>query len=369
MRYAVAFALCFATAVLAGSPLEGTWTGTLEGQPFTLVLKAGGQASFLGQQGRWQAAPGGVSVTDAEGTTYAGKQSGSTLVFQLEDGPLTLSRAAPAKPLPALKPKKALPGKRVTPEGTQLSVVVPTGFKGAWSEVDGQEVFAIQPAGGGESPAVFASARQLAADEAQATAAQLFAKWSPTLAAGTTLGASTFSVKGHVGDDVELDGAWQGQPARLRLAVVRMGDWGIVFLGLAPKDKAAQLGPLFETVVASLDGQPPKAPIARAGAGGGGTGGGPKQLARCWQESVHSTSAGGGGSSTTVRINADGTYHWRSRTSMPGYLRVHEEPGTWSAGNGRITLVPQDGCETVTYTFGFQGYALVMQGIRYIPCD
>lgn len=100
MRYAVAFALCFATTVLAGSPLEGTWTGTLEGQPFTLVLKPGGQASFLGQQGRWQAAPGGVSVTDAEGTTYAGKQSGSSLVFQLENGPLTFRARRPRSRCP-----------------------------------------------------------------------------------------------------------------------------------------------------------------------------------------------------------------------------------------------------------------------------
>lgn len=372
MRHLALCLTCLlASAAWAGDPLEGSWSGSLDGEAYSLVLKGGGQATVMGQPGRWQKSGASVVVTDADGTRYQGTVQGNALVFQLEGGTLTLSRAAVAKPLPPLKPKKTLPGKRVTPEGTELSVVLPDGWKAAWTEVDGTEVYALEPKAGGDELAIYASARQLGADEAQASAAELYAKWFPALG-GTARASATFSVGGRPGGDVDVDGSYQGRPARIRFAVVRLDEWGIVFLGLAAKAKADALAPAFETVVASLKGNPPKAPVARAGGGGGGAGtggGGPRQLARCWQESVHSTSAGGGGSSTTVRINADGTYFWRSRTSMPGYSSVHQEPGTWSATGNRITMVPQDGCETVTYSFSFQGYALIMAGVRYIPCD
>ena len=350
-----------------GQGLEGTWTGTLEGAPFTLVLKPGGKAAFLGQVGRWESSAGAVVVTGADAETYRGALQGSSLVFSLEDGPLTLSRQVAQKKAAPFKPVKVLPGKRVKPEGTQLSLVVPAGFNSGWAQVDGAEAFAITPAGGAESPVVYATARHLNSTEAQLDTQGLFARWAPQLAQGTAVSSEAFSVGGRAGGQVVVDTAHQGKPSRVHFAVVAVDGWAIVFLGLATPAQAVQLAAVFGTVVGGLQGSMPKQPAVATGGGAGRGGGGAKGLARCWQEFVRAS--GGGSSSTRVQIAPDGSYHWRSHTGMPGYSSVHAEPGTWSANANTITLVPQDGCPTVTYSYGFSGSSLIMAGVRYISCD
>lgn len=339
------------------SSAAGTWAATIEGERVVVVLGANGRGSINGDPATWQEGRGQVEVRAADGTTYRGRVEATALRFVVDEVAVTFTRVgAPAtgSRRADFKPTKVLAGKRVTPEGTQLSFVVPRGWSSGWEARDGQEVFVVAS---GKDVAILASARQLAPDERKLGPGALLERWSPATAELRTVEAAReFLVKGQAG---ALVARASSKPSlRMVAAVVLVDGWGIVLVALSPPAKAGLARGALETMLATLEG---RVPAAEASAGEGAA------VIGCWTS--YENFGRSGSSTRKVTIAADGSYTWVGMNNFgsTGSSRS-TEVGTWTLRGAQLVMVPQGGSAS-TYNVRRERRVLHLGDLKLTACS
>lgn len=275
-----------------------------------------------------------------------------------------MAGGAPMSELPqafarTFRPKKVLRGKRVKPEGTKLSLVVPNGWQSSWVKRGGQEAYVIAPSGGGKNGAIFATAQQMSkSDRAKGIGPLLRAAAQQVTGSGqgkVVFGPRTFTVGGRPGGQMIVQLSSNGRAVEVNAAAVIIDGWAIAFVGLYAQAQADLFRAAVDTVVSSLRGRMPKPKID-------------KKLVGCW-EYYYSPRGGGGSSQTKFYFYANGSYSYRHYTSVGGSLRRSHEQGTWSVSGGQITTVPSNGASSSVYRVRWKGRMLYLNGTRYLPCS
>jgi hypothetical protein len=310
-------------ALLGGSAqaqtnLVGQWATNYNGQQLVLTLNADGSAVLMGARGTWQAANGAIVMSNAQGQIQGAVRNGQ-LVFDLNGQQFVYTRlgagAAPAPEAPVamgkpFKPKKTLPGHKVTPEQTQMSFTIPNGWTGAWTPVGNQLVYLFNVPGMQGKAMIGATAKVLGPERnlPMATLLQQGAilVWGQA-AAGAPHLSETFTVNGRPAGRIiyraTLPHPATGQmtPSEGYMGLVVIDDWAIGFVGLYEEAQSASLRPAMDTMLASLSGTPPprnrqmEAQIAGCWESGTGTGPSTKQKGSAF-------------TSAYIRIAPNGTY-------------------------------------------------------------
>ncbi len=253
---------------------------------------------------------------------------------------------------PPLTPARVLDGTRLAIDGTTLSMIIPAGWRHGWRDAGGEPVLVIEPPTGGPRGAVLATARRLAPEDRQRPPTELLAALAAAEGGGLAFTAPTgFTAAGRRGARTSATGA----DVTTVLAGVLDGDWALVFVASHAPTDAALYQAVLDTLLTTLDGA--MAAVGDVAAA---------KLHGCWESYFRSTTRGGGSKTTKVRLNADGTYRWWSRTSMPGYYAdPYVEDGTYEVDGDALRFYPAAG-EAQTVSLAFDGNALVLGGDRMI---
>jgi hypothetical protein len=375
--------------------LAGQWTTNINGQQVAMTLRSDGSADFMGTPGRWQAANGQIVVASAQGQLQGAVQNGQ-LVFVYNGQQFVWTRAGggPAAPQPGpapaaapapapekgapFKPAKVLPGRKVTPEHSQMSFTMPKDWTGAWTQMGNMPVYAIQVPGMqakamlGATAKVLGNERGLPMPTLLSQGARLV--WGQA-AAGAPLLTETFTVNGRAAGrsiyraTIPHPSTGQMVEAEGYLGLVVIDDFAFGVIGLYEAAQADNLRPGLDTMLASLSGTPP--PRNRQMEG---------QIAGCWEAGTGtgpSTSKKGSAfTSAYLRIAPDGTYSRKGGVSVStandaayggGVSSEHGERGTFMIHGAMITWLPAGG-GSYSNGIGFKPGGLYLDGKLWINC-
>lgn len=390
----------------------GQYTATLpDGQQMPLVLAADGTVRLGDEGGRWMQNGAQVVLLDSDGTQIYGVLAGDQLTFdfagaqipfvrtgggvaaagqggypasggqagyggpgqggldgaehgQAGYGGLGQAGGAPARPF---EPEKTLRGRRVTPDGTALTVTVPKGWKHSWQEAqNGQRAYTLVAPGTEGRGAILLHQGALSADEQRAPIGTLLQRGLPELIGNTpvqtVLAPEEVTVNGRDAGRLIVNGpAPNGERLEFYLASVRVDGWAYAIVGMYDAKLSDRYRPGVDTVLASFEGRAP--PENRQLA---------QQIVGCWyQYEGSSDSSGSTSSQRTMQIGADGTFSYRSSATVGvgggGAISDSRDHGTWRAVGNTVYATGKDG-QVSTYTVRRQGGMLYLNGGRYLPC-
>ncbi len=371
--------------------LAGAWTTNFNGQQLVLTLNADGSAELMGVRGTWQTGNGVIVLSGPQGQVQGAVQGGQ-LVFQLNGQAFVYTRAAPAAAsagAPAIsgkpfKPEKVLPGKKITPEHTQMSFTLPEGWTGAWTMLGKQAVYALQPPGKqgkvmiGSSAKVLGPERNLPMTTLLQQGAIMI--WGQA-AAGAPLVRETFTVHGKPAGRViyraSVPHPVTGQMTQAEgyLGLVVIDEWAFSFAGLYEVADADALRPAMDTMLASLSGTPPARNRQMEA-----------QIVGCWESGTGTAPAtrskGSAFTSAYLRIGAGSTYSRSGGVSVstPDYnpslptrpeasvSGQFGEQGTFMVHGNLITWIPADNSGSYSNMVEWKPGGLYLDRKLWITC-
>lgn len=369
--------------------LAGTYRAQVDGESFELVLAPDGRGTINGTPGTWQLQYGQVVLSDGTDTVLA-RMQGRDLVIDMPEGSVVFVRQggaavsqapavgpgpaigygspnvtppAPAKPF---EPTGTLAGEVVTPAGTGAEFTVPDGWThGPKREADGSEVYALAPEGGGAG--IVISRRPLSPAEAAQRPSALLTQALQQLLQGVpvtpVVAAEDLTVAGQPAARTIVRGQHNGQELELYAAGVVAHGYGFLLASMYPASSAEKIRPAFETVLSTFRGSvPPENTELRT------------RLLGCWEQYEGNTDrTGSTSSSRKLGLQADGTYWWRSRSSVSAEGAGSVSSGSSDQGRFRVegntVLTTSDKGEVGSYTVALQGLALFVNGEKYLPCS
>ena len=273
------------------------------------------------------------------------------------------------------EPNQIAEGTRVTPEGSSLSFVIPSGWKSGWVREASEEVYAVEPTGGQHRGTVFATARPLDAAERATTIDVLLRNHVGELLRGATsetvFGPTKRTSNGNQAGQLIVRVEDQGKRLEGNAAAVIIDGWAIVFLGVYEVSGADVFRPAVETMLSTLEGKPPTTTAGNEPGGSNGTradeGGsspGGRSIIGCWEYSYSS----GGMSTTRIAFDADGTYDYYHYTSIGGATNESSEQGRFTVTGNAIGTTANDGT-TGSYTVEWDRAIPYLNGTRYLRCS
>lgn len=375
-------ALCSVVLVLAvvldvgiarADSAAGSYVATMGGQQIVLQLRSDGGATLANETGSWSQQGRRLTLVGSDGSSVVATWDGKTIHVTIEGIALAFHRQGTATGVAVpggdasrpFKPSKVLKGKRFKVPGYDASFTVPKGWQAAAGSAGGQEGIKISSR---EFPdtVIAITVTSLSSQQQRAAVSQLITQAAQEqfgdAGARVIVAAKDFGVNGNPAAQMILEATVGTQSVRGRVAGIRIGRWGLVFVGIYPAMKEREVGPAFETVLATFKGKAPKENDRLKA-----------QLAGCWEHLYTSGGGSGYGSSTTrFRFDSESNYDYRHYTSVSvsGASSSNEsnEAGTFSVFGNELVTESNKGQQS-TYNVSLRGGMLFLGNTKYIPCS
>lgn len=261
-------------------------------------------------------------------------------------------------------PKKKLRGKRVRPEGSGTSFVVPKGWRHGYTS---DTEYQLAPKKHANKAVITMTRKMLSAAEREMSMTEGLRSVAEELLEGVpaqvVAGPSTHTIGGKPAGRLIVKASVNGVEAEGYLAIVVDGTWAYIITGVYEGSLAKEVRAGADTILATFTAKSPK-PNRRL----------MSKMIGCWSRFYRSTGGGGSGNTQSSYVfNRDGTWSWSYylSISVPGMTSSDKDKdgGTWTAFGDTLYLQSNVKGEDKQLLVEKKGAFTYLGNIKYLPCS